>query len=288
MPMIFGRLFGAVSAGIVAGPFGVVFGFIVGLLVDQILRDRYIHHVLSQFYRDPRSRLISHLDAGTLSLIGVSIHLCSLVGTVRTGQVELLRGVIAKRRPGRRSRQAVDRAIDEAIKQVRALNVPALGFRLRANLSNRQPRNGARQRQDAGSADFDFGEIVQLFRLMVGMVQVEDQATADRIESACGYVGIDSADVISRPATEAGLDPRACAILGVDRQASIAEIKAVFRRLAGQFHPDSLAGLDEVRLARSAEAFIRIKEAYDTLIRQFDSDGCRIALNRSATTAPPA
>ncbi len=275
MPMIFGRLFGAVLLGIVAGPFGVAFGFIVGFLVDQILRDRYVHYVLSRFYRDPRSRPLPHLDAATLSLIGVSIHLCSLAGAVRTRQVDLLRGVIARRRPGRGSRQGVDRAIDEAIRQLQALNVPALALGLRAHLGNRQPGDGEPQREVVRPADYDFGEIVQLFRLMVGMVQVEDQATADRIESACGYVGIDSGDVILRPARTAGLDPRACAILGVDEQASIAEIKAVFRQLAGQFHPDTLAGLDEGRLARSAEAFIRIKEAYDTLVQQIDSKSCR-------------
>jgi hypothetical protein len=51
-------------------------------------------------------------------------------------------------------------------------------------------------------------------------------------------------------------------ILGLAEGASQEEVKSVYRRLAMQFHPDSLAGLSENQKREAERIFIRIKEAY--------------------------
>jgi hypothetical protein len=51
-------------------------------------------------------------------------------------------------------------------------------------------------------------------------------------------------------------------ILGLAEGASQEEVKSVYRRLAIQFHPDSLAGLSENQKMEAERVFIRIKEAY--------------------------
>jgi DnaJ-domain-containing protein 1 len=51
-------------------------------------------------------------------------------------------------------------------------------------------------------------------------------------------------------------------VLGLRPGASPEEIKSGFRRLAMQFHPDSLQFLDEIRREEAARAFMRIEEAY--------------------------
>jgi hypothetical protein len=51
-------------------------------------------------------------------------------------------------------------------------------------------------------------------------------------------------------------------ILGLAEGASQEEVKSAYRRLAIQFHPDSLAGLSENQKREAERIFIRIKEAY--------------------------
>lgn len=54
-------------------------------------------------------------------------------------------------------------------------------------------------------------------------------------------------------------------ILGLPPGTSLKEVKAHYRRLAKQFHPDELQILDENRRETAARAFMAIKEAYQQL-----------------------
>jgi hypothetical protein len=51
-------------------------------------------------------------------------------------------------------------------------------------------------------------------------------------------------------------------ILGLPPDTPLAEIKLHYRRLAAQFHPDTLQVLDEEHRETAAAAFIAIQEAY--------------------------
>lgn len=57
-------------------------------------------------------------------------------------------------------------------------------------------------------------------------------------------------------------------LLGLAPGASIDEIKAAFRKLAVQFHPDGLARLGSEREKKAAEAFMRIEAAYRRILRK--------------------
>ncbi len=69
----------------------------------------------------------------------------------------------------------------------------------------------------------------------------------------------------------AGEDPYL--LLGVSADAPLDEVKAVFRRLAVQFHPDALAGLGEERERSAAEAFMKIERAYREILRRSGERG---------------
>lgn len=73
---------------------------------------------------------------------------------------------------------------------------------------------------------------------------------------------------ILAPGMERGNENAPWQILGVSPEASVQEIKKTFRRLALQFHPDSLASLNEAQRKKAEESFIRIRQAYREVLSQ--------------------
>ncbi len=67
---------------------------------------------------------------------------------------------------------------------------------------------------------------------------------------------------------ETDLDEDACAVLGVRRNATSDEIRAAYRKLAAQFHPDTLGQLSDEQRRASEDAFKRIASAYEKLSGQ--------------------
>ncbi len=57
-------------------------------------------------------------------------------------------------------------------------------------------------------------------------------------------------------------------VLGVPPEAGTDEIKRVYRTLAAQFHPDSLHGLSAEQQKAATEAFMRIRNAYERIIKE--------------------
>ncbi|MCL2831906.1 MAG: J domain-containing protein [Treponema sp.] len=56
-------------------------------------------------------------------------------------------------------------------------------------------------------------------------------------------------------------------ILDISPQTPLSEVKAHYRMLAAQFHPDVLQGLDEEHRQTAAHAFIAIQKAYDQILQ---------------------
>ncbi|THB67987.1 MAG: hypothetical protein D6B26_01045, partial [Spirochaetaceae bacterium] len=59
---------------------------------------------------------------------------------------------------------------------------------------------------------------------------------------------------------------QACRILGLSPRASVRQVKAGYRRLAAQFHPDTVLCCSEEQQAEVAEAFRKITTAYDVVV----------------------
>lgn len=64
-----------------------------------------------------------------------------------------------------------------------------------------------------------------------------------------------------------GSGDRAYEVLGLTREATDDELKAAFRRLAAEHHPDRAAALGAEAAARAAERFREVKDAYEELKR---------------------
>ncbi|MFW5715460.1 MAG: J domain-containing protein [bacterium] len=57
-------------------------------------------------------------------------------------------------------------------------------------------------------------------------------------------------------------------VLGVPPETDTNEIKRVYRTLAAQFHPDSLHGLSSEQQKAATEAFMRIRNAYERIMKE--------------------
>lgn len=102
-----------------------------------------------------------------------------------------------------------------------------------------------------------------LFGFLVGSL-VDQYRLARRV----GEKGTETEDWIGK---ETGLDPLSCRILGVSPSVDRSELKRVYRRLATNLHPDTSLALDDHQRAELERAFIRIKDAYDTLNTQLSA-----------------
>ena len=62
-------------------------------------------------------------------------------------------------------------------------------------------------------------------------------------------------------------------VLGLDPDVPVKEIKRVYRSLAAEFHPDSLHGLSPEQKTAATEAFMRIRTAYENIMRGREPGG---------------
>jgi hypothetical protein len=61
-------------------------------------------------------------------------------------------------------------------------------------------------------------------------------------------------------------------ILGLKPGANLAEVRRVYKNLASQFHPDTGIYLSESQRKSSGEAFLKIREAHDRIIKSRGKD----------------
>lgn len=59
------------------------------------------------------------------------------------------------------------------------------------------------------------------------------------------------------------LDPEACRVLGVPRDASPDLVRSAYRRLAAQFHPDTAGSLSDDQREATEQAFKQVQAAYE-------------------------
>jgi len=103
-----------------------------------------------------------------------------------------------------------------------------------------------------------------------GQVTVAEEALIRRAAQifglAMGYIDL----LIARYSPKADPHAKAYNILGISRTASDDEVKAAYRKLSHQFHPDTLAsqGMGEEFTAHATAKFREIQEAWETIKEQ--------------------
>ena len=109
---------------------------------------------------------------------------------------------------------------------------------------------------------------LQLLHFLFGIAKADGQVTQDevvQIYSIAGYLGISSRDYESIKAMFYDSSDTAYKILEITKQATVAEIKAAYRKMAKKYHPDKVIHLGEEHREGAEEKFRQVQQAYEQL-----------------------
>lgn len=112
---------------------------------------------------------------------------------------------------------------------------------------------------------------LQLLHYMFGIAQADGhvcEAEVNKIEQIATYLNISTSDISSIKAMFYKDVNSAYKVLGIDKTATIAEIKKAYRKMAIEHHPDKLEHLGEDIRKGAEEKFREINTAYEQLKKE--------------------
>jgi len=245
-----GKLIGALL-GSLAGPMGTILGGLVGHLYDRATEERTAR-IGQRAGGRADSISAAQLDFLT-SLIGLSIAVANADRHVRVSQVEALKEFFRQNFPySREDHRVIQAVIDETFVNRERLDVDALAsyYRLSSSAAGR----------------------LLLLRLLFKIAEADKRGTSEAeerlIRRIAATLRIDAASYRSVAAEFEQEDNRAYIILGVTPEASNDQIRSAYRRLATQYHPDTVANLGGEFTKVAEEKFKLINEAYGEIRTQ--------------------
>ncbi len=248
-----GKLFGALI-GSLAGPMGAILGGVVGHLFDRAVEERKALNIFPGASTSLYSDSVSAAQVNFLtSLIGLSIAVANADGHVRVSQVEIIKSFFRSQFPfAHDDQRLVQRIIDESYKNREEIDINGLCHYYR------------------GVSNFE-GRLLLLWLLFKiahadseGVIRVEE----DMIHRIAGLLGVGAAEFMSIRAEFIQDKSRAYEIFGLEPAASDEEVRAAYRRLAAQNHPDRVANLGEEFVKVAEEKFKTINAAYEEIRKE--------------------
>ena len=255
-----GKLIGALI-GSIAGPFGTLFGGLIGHLFDRASEERRLLDSVSgrgpvpseaqaEAFADPVSQAQINFLA---CLIGLSIRVAEAGGGVRASHVEALKEFFRRNFSFPSvDQEMIRRLVDEMYLNRDRIDVQGLcGYY---------------------AAVSSFEGRVLLLRLLFQIARADAQgvirAEEELIRRMAGFLGLGEQvfrQVRAEFVRETG---RAWEVLGLERDAGVDEIKAAYRQLAMQNHPDKVANLGAEFVKVAEEKFKAVQEAYEEIRRE--------------------
>jgi hypothetical protein len=253
-PFWFGPLTGALI-GIVAGIPGIIIGLVMGYLVQELIRQFRSDRAASSYLENPGRPNFNEGEPGLASWCA----LCVLILGEETGRdaAALFPWTKTKNgKPGGPPLSLIESFCRIAEQQRGALNPDLLAESL------------ASRRRDKGDLSF-LGK--QLHTLAQGE---ESLKTAARIRAIMdpGFRAFEHTlhNAAERLFAANSDEASAWEIMGLHPGASPDDVKSIYRRLARQFHPDSLSALNEEQQKEAEIAFIKIQEAYGKIAKELE------------------
>ena len=230
--------------GLTGGPLGAGFGIAIGFLVDLVAADLRVQRETRRFIETgQRPEWLSAL----LPLSGLVTGAVAPASTVTSRVIAALEQRLADQRPDRFAARLCERAIAVAAGA-------AVGVHDAARRVEQRPLEERRR-----------------VTLIVWKTLRDEQAPRvafERLATLAALARIEPGFIERELPARAFLDPQSCAVLGVGTDADAETVRHSYRRLAAQFHPDTVTALSEEQQQASTEAFVRIRSAYENLMRQ--------------------
>ena len=246
-----GRLIGA-AVGVSGGWYGVVVGFLIGTLVDHLFQSRLENRRVEAFLFGTRPPRISREKLELWSLAALAARVSTLGGAPTDRQMRELRRYLGRQF----DLGGLDELLDEVILYPESVS----------------PEVMVAHWSEVGSGRKLWREevICWLYELAGERPEGISPAVRSSIREVASLMGLSEEQVGGIEREAPFLEAEAAALLGVPRSADRQELRKVYRRLAAQFHPDTARTLAEEQRRTSEGAFLRIREAYERLMRHLD------------------
>ncbi|MFW6292469.1 MAG: J domain-containing protein [Spirochaetota bacterium] len=239
------------AVGLLGGVFGALFGLFIGFLVDLVWAEFRVHRAT-----------IGYLDGDAapawlprqVALGGELLGHLQPYPRVDPAAVDRLAAELRPFHPERWARRQVERMIVAAATHSwSGIDVYAARLAAACPLDERE-------------------RVVSAVWNAIGRAGATLPAR-EEVRAIARRVGIDEGFIARELVLRRFRDAEACAVLGIARDASRDEVRAAYRRLAAQFHPDTAATLSEQQRAATEQAFKRIQAAYETLLAEEGETG---------------
>jgi DnaJ like chaperone protein len=264
-PVFIGKLVGT-AVGAFAGWYGALSGFLVGLLVDQLLERRRYTRWLAGFLADPSNHFPHERNPGDAAIAGLAVWLAAFDGGLSDRQAEIVKLFIANRGKGGGEIQSRKGGMDETpLRYARELVEAVYDF---SGTIAALPLAGS-------LVGLPYEERLSIHAMLAEAASADSLGfsakDAEALDSVGSILDLRPSDMRRERSIRDDSLAEAYRLLGIDPEADEGEVKAVFRKLAAQFHPDANAGLSEEQRKQAEEAFVRIERAYRLVEANYSS-----------------
>jgi DnaJ like chaperone protein len=217
---------------------GAVLGFFIGGMIDQLYGGS------TSFFQTRVSN--SHTGNFQLNLLALSAMVIKADGQVKAQELQFVRNFFIANY-GRVEASILFETFNEQVKkQVQNINTLTQIFVSRTAYETR----------------------LQVLHFLFGVANADgsiSQTELDKIQQIAGALGIRVADFESIKAMFMKATDSAYKILEITPEATAAEIKKAYRKMAKKYHPDKLQSKDPALVKGAEEKFQEVQKAYEAI-----------------------
>jgi len=253
--MSYSKWIGATLGWSIGGPIGAIIGLAIGSIVDSmtdnnppLLGERQSKRQWERQQRQTAPRPQTKPGDFEVSLLVLSSIVIKADGHQDQRELDFVRNHFVNMYGKERANNAF-RLFKSISKQ---------------DVSTRQVCNQIQQMMDHASR-------LQLIHFLFGIAKADGHVLEEEVKqiyTIAGYLNISFKDFESIKAMFFDSKDNAYKILEIEKNASVEEIKAAYRKMAKKYHPDKVAHLGEEHRKGAEEKFRQVQGAYELLQKE--------------------